>query len=112
MGYKLSELVHFFSSITPEDGNENDDIAVDEGYSLVLPSGKLNAWGLWKISFLGTRVGHRSLLRYYRQSLKPVSAQSADKNRKAINLITQQYKSIGWTGQSGRSPKIANMGGQ
>jgi hypothetical protein len=32
-------LPSIFSSLVPEDGTENDDVAIDEGYSLVLPSG-------------------------------------------------------------------------
>lgn len=39
-------LTPIFSSLVPEDGTENDDVAIDEGYSLVLPSG---AWKLCKI---------------------------------------------------------------
>ena len=44
-----------------EEGEEEDEVELDSlddtGYELVLPS--------------GARVGHRSLVRYYRQSLNP-----------------------------------------
>uniref|UniRef100_A0A914EBW7 C2H2-type domain-containing protein n=1 Tax=Acrobeloides nanus TaxID=290746 RepID=A0A914EBW7_9BILA len=87
---KIVEFLDFYdySSLVPEDGTENDDVAIDEGYSLVLPS--------------GARIGHRSLMRYYRQSLNPITNQSAVKNRKAINFITSQYKALGWTGATGQ----------
>ncbi|MFH4977794.1 hypothetical protein AB6A40_004503 [Gnathostoma spinigerum] len=58
---------------------EQNKCAVDEGWTLLLPSGK--------------RVGHRSLLRYYRQHLRPVSQQ--------LIPIEKVHSPSGWTGCSG-----------
>merc|ERR1712080_96632 len=64
----------------------------DSGFQLVLPS--------------GATIGHRSLLRYYRQSLNPVQA-IAVSNRANHGMsssgrqLVPTYRSLGWTGTSG-----------
>ncbi|KHN74226.1 Zinc finger protein [Toxocara canis] len=71
-----------------EEESEANDILIEDGYSLILPS--------------GTRVGHRSLMRYYRQHLKPVSEEAGKvKSREATNKLIGQYRAIGWTGTTG-----------
>jgi len=54
----------------------------DSGYELVLPS--------------GAKIGHRSLLRYYRQNLVNDRALVLHKN----NRIQHHYQSFGWVGLS------------
>lgn len=63
--------------ITPEvlDGDE---------YQLVLPSGAV--------------IGHRSLLRYYKQRLNPKRALvKTDKSSKRLHRVLAEYRSLGWT---------------
>ncbi|VDK51591.1 unnamed protein product [Anisakis simplex] len=96
-GMAMLEFEEFYdySSMYPEgteEGGEPNDILIEDGYSLILPS--------------GARLGHRSLMRYYRQHLKPLNGQGETGNRKltnreAINKLIGQYKAIGWTGTTG-----------
>lgn len=63
--------------ITPEvlDGDE---------YQLVLPSGAV--------------IGHRSLLRYYKQRLNPNRALvPQSKSNKRLHKVLAEYRSLGWT---------------
>merc|ERR1712112_613349 len=60
----------------------------DSGFQLVLPS--------------GAKIGHRSLLRYYRQSLNPERALVVSQNSGRQHLLST-YKSLGWTGSSGKA---------
>ncbi|KAM6282432.1 cytoplasmic 60S subunit biogenesis factor ZNF622 isoform 1-T1 [Porphyrio hochstetteri] len=59
----------------------------DDTMELILPS--------------GARVGHRSLMRYYRQRFGPARAVAVVKNKKAVGRVLQQYRALGWTGQTG-----------
>jgi pre-60S factor REI1 len=56
------------------------------GYSLVLPS--------------GVTLGHRALMRYYKQRLNPNPQLSASENAK--RLQQNQLKALGWTGTTGK----------
>ncbi|NXP34745.1 ZN622 protein, partial [Leiothrix lutea] len=47
------------------------------------------------------RVGHRSLMRYYKQRFGATRAVAVAKNRKAVGRVLQQYRALGWTGQPG-----------
>lgn len=69
-----------------EDGDEDDNVAINEGFTLILPS--------------GARLGHRALVRYYKQHLhlQEGESKSAAQNRKAINMALGKYKALGWTG--------------
>merc|ERR1712098_536768 len=60
----------------------------DTGFQLVLPS--------------GAKIGHRSLLRYYRQSLNPERALVVSQNSGRQHLLST-YKSLGWTGSCGKA---------
>lgn len=51
-------------------------------YQLVLPSGAV--------------IGHRSLLRYYKQRLNPGRALVPKENRK-LHKVLHAYRSLGWT---------------
>uniref|UniRef100_A0A0R3RJ65 C2H2-type domain-containing protein n=1 Tax=Elaeophora elaphi TaxID=1147741 RepID=A0A0R3RJ65_9BILA len=93
----VEEMIEFedfydYSPMYPE-GEDVDKscpiVLTDNAYILTLPS--------------GARIGHRSLLRYYRQRLKPVQCESkSDRERKEIlkKAIIGQYKQLGWTGTS------------
>lgn len=58
------------------------DILDGDEYQLVLPSGAL--------------IGHRSLLRYYKQRLNPNRALVPKENRK-LHKVMHEYRSLGWT---------------
>ncbi|KAI6184850.1 C2H2-type domain-containing protein [Aphelenchoides bicaudatus] len=70
------------------DEEEGDDTAIDLGYTLVLPS--------------GAQLGHRALMRYYKQKLRPVDPNEPERPRKSAQRLQQsQLKALGWTGTSG-----------
>lgn len=75
----------------PSDADSEVDLQTldDTGYQLVLPS--------------GSKIGHRSLLRYYRQSLNPVRAVVASNNASGRQHLLSTYRSLGWTGSSGKA---------
>lgn len=66
-----------------DDGDEEADIEAidDDCFELVLPS--------------GAKVGHRSLARYYKQSLNPERAVVL---RRSSGPVMDHYKRFGWTG--------------
>merc|ERR1712083_788205 len=71
-----------YSTSYPE-GEVDLNVLDDTGYELVLPS--------------GAKVGHRSLVRYYRQNLTNDRALVPLKMR---NTIQNHYKCFGWVGLS------------
>ncbi|XP_012498244.1 PREDICTED: zinc finger protein 622 [Propithecus coquereli] len=77
-----------------EDATESEELPSeknleynDETMELILPS--------------GARVGHRSLMRYYKQRFGLSRAVAVAKNRKAVGRVLQQYRALGWTGSTG-----------
>lgn len=46
-------------------------------------------------------MGHRSLMRYYKQRFGATRAVAVAKNQKAVGWVLQQYRALGWTGQAG-----------
>lgn len=63
----------------------------DETMELILPS--------------GARVGHRSLMRYYKQRFGLSRAVAVAKNQKAVGRVLQQYRALGWNGSTGAAPR-------
>ncbi|KAK9403615.1 zinc finger protein [Crotalus adamanteus] len=59
----------------------------DETMELILPS--------------GARIGHRSLMRYYKQRFGSSRAVVVCKNKQTVGRVLQQYKALGWTSNSG-----------
>ncbi|XP_015281354.1 PREDICTED: zinc finger protein 622, partial [Gekko japonicus] len=59
----------------------------DESMELILPS--------------GARIGHRSLMRYYKQRFGSSQAVAVSKNKQRVGRVLQQYKALGWTGSTG-----------
>lgn len=51
-------------------------------YQLVLPSGSV--------------IGHRSLMKYYKQSIDP-NRIAVSRNAKKLHKVLSEYKSLGWT---------------
>ncbi|XP_052889491.1 cytoplasmic 60S subunit biogenesis factor ZNF622 [Anopheles moucheti] len=92
-GGALAEYVDFYdySSSYPdhEDGMDVDAELETSGtldgdeYQLVLPSGNV--------------IGHRSLLRYYKQRINPNRAVVVKKSTQKLHKVLAQYRSLGWT---------------
>lgn len=59
-----------------------DTLDGDE-FQLVLPSGAV--------------IGHRSLMRYYKQRLNPSRALVVTKSNKRLHKVLSEYRSLGWT---------------
>ncbi|XP_044298878.1 zinc finger protein 622 isoform X2 [Varanus komodoensis] len=59
----------------------------EESMELILPS--------------GARIGHRSLMRYYKQHFGSSRAVTVSKNKQAVGRVLQQYKALGWTSSTG-----------
>lgn len=77
-----------------EDADEAEDLSSDrtlecddETMELILPS--------------GARVGHRSLMRYYRQRFGLSRAVAIARNQKAVGRVLRHYRALGWTGSTG-----------
>ncbi|CAF1325409.1 unnamed protein product [Adineta ricciae] len=83
------EYVDFYdySASHPDSNDKNVDEDIDSnlletnGFELVLPSGKT--------------VGHRTLLRYYQQSL---SNRNNVRSLELVNRIKDKYRALGWSG--------------
>lgn len=64
----------------------------------------------------GTRLGHRSLLRYYKQRLRPTPLEQRDANNEAvvINRVAAHYRELGFPGAStltiGEQRKMVQQG--
>lgn len=92
-GEALAEYIEFYnySASYPEAGaSDNPDAEVelpteldDSDYQLVLPSGNV--------------IGHRSLMKYYKQNLNPNRVAAVSKSNKLRNVLLQ-YRALGWTG--------------
>lgn len=59
----------------------------DETLELTLPS--------------GAKIGHRSLMRYYKQRFGAQRAVVLTHNRNAVGRVLRQYKALGWGGEGG-----------
>jgi pre-60S factor REI1 len=89
-GEALVEYTDFYdySSSYPDNkiSDPNEEIEIpeidDTEYQLVLPSGSV--------------IGHRSLMRYYKQNLNPNRAIAIPKNEK-LKKVLSIYRSLGWT---------------
>uniref|UniRef100_A0A914V5D7 C2H2-type domain-containing protein n=1 Tax=Plectus sambesii TaxID=2011161 RepID=A0A914V5D7_9BILA len=95
-GSDMLELADYydFSSMYPEEQGDQEvrapvELLDDSGWQLQLPS--------------GATVGHRELMRYYRQRLKPEGPETRNqkRGRDAIQKVMGQYKSLGWIGTTG-----------
>ncbi|XP_068159533.1 cytoplasmic 60S subunit biogenesis factor ZNF622 [Drosophila tropicalis] len=91
-GVALAEYAEYYdySSSYPDnkDGMDIDDEVVPDlldgdEYQLVLPSGAV--------------IGHRSLLRYYKQHLRPGRAVVLKKSDRKLHHVLSEYRALGWT---------------
>ncbi|KAM9845357.1 cytoplasmic 60S subunit biogenesis factor ZNF622 [Aulostomus maculatus] len=70
----------------PDDKNLEYD---DETLELTLPS--------------GAKIGHRSLMRYYKQRFGAERAVVLTHNKNAVGRVLRHYKALGWGGDAGNS---------
>uniref|UniRef100_A0A7E4UQX2 C2H2-type domain-containing protein n=1 Tax=Panagrellus redivivus TaxID=6233 RepID=A0A7E4UQX2_PANRE len=93
---EIVEYLDFYDygSLLVNEDEGDDNVAINEGYTLILPS--------------GATLGHRSLQRYYKQKLRlgTMETKSAAQNRKAINAALGNYKALGWTGATGKVAEL------
>ncbi|XP_043283665.1 zinc finger protein 622 [Venturia canescens] len=89
-GESLVEYAEFYNYSTsyPDAGEVDPDTDIeipeieDNDYQLVLPSGNV--------------IGHRSLMRYYKQSLDPNRPLAVAKSEK-LRKVLCQYRALGWS---------------
>ncbi|KAJ8912267.1 hypothetical protein NQ315_008858 [Exocentrus adspersus] len=85
-GIALAEYADFYDYSTSYPDVQNEEVDVpeidDTDYQLVLPS--------------GVTVGHRSLMRYYRQNPNR-NAAVVPKSDKKLHKVLAQYRALGWT---------------
>ncbi|ALC49329.1 CG6769 [Drosophila busckii] len=91
-GVALAEYAEYYDySASYPDNQEGMDIDEEvvpdlldgDEYQLVLPSGAV--------------IGHRSLLRYYKQRLRPERAVVLKKSDRKLHHVLSEYRSLGWT---------------
>lgn len=91
-GAALAEYVDFYdysSSYPDHDDAKDIDAEIEttvldgDEYQLVLPSGCV--------------IGHRSLMRYYKQRINPNRALAVKKSDKKLHHVLAQYRALGWT---------------
>lgn len=90
-GKTLLEYSDFYdySSSYPDDEDSSTEVRLpaeldDTGYQITLPSGNV--------------IGHRELMRYYKQKLNPNSTIKTVSHK--MRKVMLQYRSLGWTDTS------------
>ncbi|KAL2096985.1 hypothetical protein ACEWY4_006192 [Coilia grayii] len=73
----------------PDEKNVEYD---DETLELTLPS--------------GAKIGHRSLMRYYKQKFGNQRAVVLAHNQKAVGRVLRQYRALGWGGDAGKAGSL------
>ncbi|XP_028909704.1 zinc finger protein 622 [Ornithorhynchus anatinus] len=81
--YKEGEESEMSEELPAEKNLEYDDDSME----LILPS--------------GARIGHRSLMRYYKQKFGASRAVAVAQNQKAVGRVLRHYRALGWTGGTG-----------
>lgn len=51
----------------------------------------------------GAKVGHRSLMRYYKQRYGTQRTVALHHNRNAVGRVLRQYRALGWAGVGGET---------
>lgn len=80
--YSASYPDHESDTVDPDAEIEQTVLDGDE-YQLVLPSGNV--------------IGHRSLMRYYKQRINPNRAVVLKKSNKKLHHVLAQYRALGWS---------------
>jgi len=92
-GIALAEYADYYDYSTSYPDAETTSVDVDDevevpeiddgDYQLVLPSGAV--------------VGHRSLMRYYKQSIDPNRSLVVSRNSRKLHKVLAHYKALGWS---------------
>ncbi|XP_029446195.1 zinc finger protein 622 [Rhinatrema bivittatum] len=82
---------------------EGDDVEMHEGVSAGEKNLEYDDESMELILPSGARIGHRSLMRYYKQRFGLQRAVVVSKNRQAVGKVLQQYRALGWTSGTGVS---------
>ncbi|PAV74798.1 hypothetical protein WR25_11816 [Diploscapter pachys] len=95
----MIELEEFYD-YSPMYENENEastKVLYDDGWSLTLPS--------------GAKIGHRALLRYYKQYLRPKPESELNEPSKRLRIQNEKtsgfYRALTWTGAEGKNARQA-----
>ncbi|GAA6101218.1 zinc finger protein 622 [Tachysurus ichikawai] len=75
--------------VLPEDKTVELD---DDTLELTLPS--------------GAKIGHRSLMRYYKQRFGAERELVPVHNQRAVGRVLKQYRALGWAGESGKGSAV------
>uniref|UniRef100_A0A1I7XJU7 C2H2-type domain-containing protein n=1 Tax=Heterorhabditis bacteriophora TaxID=37862 RepID=A0A1I7XJU7_HETBA len=102
-----------YSPMYSNEEDEKSDILYDDGWSLTLPSGfftreiwiDLTILYINTSNIVGAKIGHRSLMCYYRQYLRPVDNTKRDIGRAALDKGRGLYSALTWTGTNGELAK-------
>jgi len=88
-GDAVVEYLDFYDygELLKDEDDVDNDVALDTGYTLILPS--------------GTKLGHRSLMRYYKQRLRSNEDQQRVQNARMALKEQTHLKTLGWTGSTG-----------
>lgn len=93
-GIALAEYADFYDYSTSYPDAEKDNVNVDEE----VPSAELDGSDYQLVLPSGAVVGHRSLMKYYKQSLNPNKAVAIpSKNNKKLHKVLAHYRALGWT---------------
>ncbi|WKY01525.1 hypothetical protein Q1695_015491 [Nippostrongylus brasiliensis] len=89
----MLEFAEFYdySPMYENDNGASSDSIYDDGWTLTLPS--------------GAKIGHRSLMLYYRQYLRPTDGSKPNVGRAAIDKARGLYPALSWTGTTGAVAK-------
>lgn len=79
----LLNSIKFFQEGQDVDAEIDPPVLEGDEYQLVLPSGNV--------------IGHRSLMRYYKQRINPNRAVVVKKSDKKLHHVLAQYRALGWT---------------
>ncbi|KAJ1345608.1 hypothetical protein KIN20_000182 [Parelaphostrongylus tenuis] len=90
---EFAEYYDYSSMYDSEDKSGVSDTFNDDGWSLTLPS--------------GAKIGHRLLMVYYRQYLRPKDGSKPDVGRTALDKVRGLYPALAWTGTTGTIAKQA-----
>ncbi|XP_060785501.1 cytoplasmic 60S subunit biogenesis factor ZNF622 isoform X2 [Neoarius graeffei] len=86
---------HDGTDVEMKDGELPDERTVDfddDTFELTLPS--------------GAKIGHRSLMRYYRQRFGTQRELVPVHNQRAVGRVLKQYRALGWGGESGKGSVV------
>ncbi|XP_015785024.1 zinc finger protein 622 [Tetranychus urticae] len=100
----LLEYADFYDYSKSYPDAEGENVSSDEEVKIDTIGGEDDTWQLVLPS--GSVIGHRSLLRYYKQNLKPIIEKTGNgmsTNRRILDKVMNNYKALGWTGIKGEA---------